>query len=156
MNIELIQELTSRSPEAKAMLETLAGRPKQPRNGRTEIRRIGIDTRKRGYLITSEQLQEFTETLQEAGLGHIEQKKNELAYFVFNRKIDVKDVLAELILDSMPPKPQRISKPVVSAPAETKKVLILPSGKEIAMEIPEGLLKEDAQALCKMIMRRAR
>lgn len=152
MDEKKLSQIANQSATAKAVFKVFKERDRNPREGVMDTRRVRYELEQEGVKIVPQEFMEVFKNLEKAGVGKLVREKGKPLSFKWNTSM--KDVAAMALVTGGTVTHSEIMKH--SEHHHASVLALLPSGREIPLTLPPDLDKEDAQALCKMIMRRAR
>lgn len=155
MDEKKLTQIANQSATAKAIFKALNERQREPREGMMDTRRVRYELEQEGVKVVPQEFMEVFKNLEKAGVGKLINEKGKPLSFKWTTSM--KDVAAKALVSGSGGTVTHAEtiKPMVSH-HNSSLVAVLPSGREVPLALPHDLDKEDAQALCKMIMRRAR
>jgi len=152
MDEKKLSQIANQSATAKAVFKVLKERDREPREGMMDTRRVRYELEQEGVKVVPQEFMEVFKNLEKAGVGKLINEKGKPLSFKWTTSM--KDVAAKALVSGGAVTHAETIKPMVSH--HSNMVAVLPSGREVPLALPHDLSSEDAQALCKMIMRRAR
>jgi hypothetical protein len=153
MDEKKLSQIANLNATAKAVFKVFKERDRNPREGMMDTRRVRYELEQEGVKVVPQEFVEVFKNLEKAGVGKLITEKGKPMTFKWHTSM--KDVAAmALVTGGTVTHAESSKQPSTNHHAGV--VAVLPSGREVPLSLPNDLSQEDAQALCKMIMRRAR
>lgn len=154
MDEKKLSQIANQSATAKAVFKVLKERDREPRAGMMDTRRVRYELEQEGVKVVPQEFMEVFKNLEKAGVGKLINEKGKPLSFKWTTSM--KDVAEKALVSGSSGTVTHAETIKSMLSHHTNTVAVLPSGREVPLALPYDLDKEDAQALCKMIMRRAR